>query len=217
MQETSSTFNSSRYNSAFAVRFRELVNSSEDIKNIAGFLGISPQAVNQFKLGQAFPKVENLLKLAAYFGCSLDYLIGMSDVKTPLATVKAACEYTGLSEDSVNMLHGSTRNILKGKATVSHIPIQERQVIDALLTTVTGMEILKDLYSFLFNNYDVFIMHGKDKDGKDATLQSDTITMHGSDLPVYVVHPDDVRDMIARKIYRNLSELQREVDKMEGE
>lgn len=217
MQETSSTFNGSRYNSAFAVRFRELVNGPEDIKNIAGFLGISPQAVNQFKLGQAFPKVENLLKLAEYFGCSLDYLIGMSDVKTPLATVKAACEYTGLSEDSVNALHGTTRDILKGKVTVSHTPTQERQVIDALLTTVTGMEILKDLYSFLFNNYDVFFMHSKDKDGKDETHQSDTISVHGSDLPVYIVHPDDIKDMIARKVYRNLSELQREVNETEGE
>ncbi len=116
MEKTKFTFDNERYHSAFAEWFRGLIDGPDDIRKIAEHLGVSQQAVNQFKLGQAFPKVENLLKLAKYFDCSLDYLIGMSDVKTPLATAKAACEYTGLSESAIEHLHTCVEELDKGNS-----------------------------------------------------------------------------------------------------
>ena len=82
--------------------------------NIAAMLGCSAQAISQFRNGKAIPKMENLVTLSHYFGCSLDYLIGMSDVRSPETDIQAVCEYTGLSEQAVMALkthNGDKRSI----------------------------------------------------------------------------------------------------------
>ena len=107
MPKTSyASFDEEKYHSAFATVLREeYLRTAEDVKKLADYLQISPQAVNQFKQGQNFPKTENLVKIAQYFNCSLDYLIGLSDVRSPDADVQAVCDYTGLSEKAVSHLH----------------------------------------------------------------------------------------------------------------
>ncbi len=55
----SASYNEEKYHSAFASILREeYLKTPEDIKKLADHLQISPQAVNQFKLGQSFPKIE---------------------------------------------------------------------------------------------------------------------------------------------------------------
>lgn len=63
----------------FSERLSALCASS---KELANYLGCSVQAVNQYKNGTAFPKTENLIKIAEYFGVSLDYLVGFSNSKS---------------------------------------------------------------------------------------------------------------------------------------
>lgn len=82
-------------------------------KELADFLNCSVQAVNQYKQGTAFPKTENLIKMAQFFNCSLDYLIGLSDVQTPDAEIQAICEYTGLSESAIECLHYNNESLNK--------------------------------------------------------------------------------------------------------
>ena len=62
----------------FCDRFSLLCTKSVELAN---YLGCTVQAVNQYKNGTAFPKVENLIKIAEYYGVSLDYLVGLSDCK----------------------------------------------------------------------------------------------------------------------------------------
>lgn len=103
------SFSLERYNSEFAVKLREeFAITAKDVKDLADYLGCSVQAINQYKQGQALPKIENLIKIAKFYDCSLDYLIGLSDVKKPDANIKAVCEYTGLNERAVEKLHWYT-------------------------------------------------------------------------------------------------------------
>lgn len=52
-------------------------------KDIAKLLGISQQYYSQYELGKFTMPVELLIKLAQYYNVSLDYLVGLSDIKKP--------------------------------------------------------------------------------------------------------------------------------------
>ena len=73
-------------------------------KALAEYLGVSVQAVNQYKQGTAFPKTENLIKIADFYGISVDYLLGVTSVPNRDTTIQAVCDYTGLSESAVKEL-----------------------------------------------------------------------------------------------------------------
>ncbi len=50
------------------------------------------------------PKIEGLNEVARAFDVSLDYLVGNSNVASPKTTLRAVCEYTGLSEQAITNL-----------------------------------------------------------------------------------------------------------------
>ncbi len=45
-------------------------------QQVAGGIGVSAQAMNHYIHGRREPDIETLIKLADYFGVSVDYLIG---------------------------------------------------------------------------------------------------------------------------------------------
>lgn len=47
------------------------------------------------------PKIEGLNEVAKVLGVSLDYLVGNTEVASPKTDMRAACEFTGLSEQAV--------------------------------------------------------------------------------------------------------------------
>ena len=49
-------------------------------------LGIDQSSVSSYETGKYLPTVEVLAKYARYFGVSADYLLGLTDVKTPIRT-----------------------------------------------------------------------------------------------------------------------------------
>ena len=63
-------------NTVLACFLRERVT---DPRKLADYLGCSIQAVNQYKNGTSFPKVENLIKIAEYYDVSLDHLVRNPD------------------------------------------------------------------------------------------------------------------------------------------
>lgn len=76
----------------------------KDVAKIADYLDCTPQAINQYKLGVSVPQTEKLIKIAKYYNVSVDYLLGLSDVKSTDPKVKEICEYTGLSENALNKI-----------------------------------------------------------------------------------------------------------------
>ena len=104
MSETTKRDNKTtdKSNTLLAERMRELITDTKELKE---YLGCSAQAINQFKQGTAYPKTENLIKIASFYNVSVDYLLGLSNAKSMDTTVQTICKYTGLSEKSVNSLH----------------------------------------------------------------------------------------------------------------
>ena len=89
-------------NTKMAKRLQTLIT---DTQALSRHLGCSIQAVNQYKMGITYPKVDNLIRIADYYNVSVDYIIGITDVPNRDTTVQAVCDYTGLSETSVVFLH----------------------------------------------------------------------------------------------------------------
>ena len=66
------------YTKLFAERLRELI-GKESISSVARKVDIPQQTLSRYLLCQREIGLENLCKLANYFGESLDYLTGRSD------------------------------------------------------------------------------------------------------------------------------------------
>lgn len=63
------------------------------------------QTVANYKSGQSSPDVEALVKIADAFDVSVDYLVREDVPRTRDTKIQDICDYTGLSEDAVNVLH----------------------------------------------------------------------------------------------------------------
>lgn len=65
--------------------------------------------------------VKNLYALAAFYGVSTDYILGLTDTRSPSADVQTACQTTGLNEQSINCLLG-----FMGSSDETHISYREK-------------------------------------------------------------------------------------------
>lgn len=67
-----------------AVRLKEL-RREKDVyqKDVAQYLGITTSAYGYYEQGERVPDSETLQKLADYFDCSADYLLGRTDIRKP--------------------------------------------------------------------------------------------------------------------------------------
>ncbi len=68
---------------------------------LANVLGVSRGSISFYETGERVPDAEVLKKMAAFFGVTSDYLIGLTDVKSVDIQLQKICEYTGLNENSV--------------------------------------------------------------------------------------------------------------------
>lgn len=89
-------------NSPLATALRRF---AKDSNALAKYLGCSVQAINQYKQGMAFPKTENLIKIAEYYGISIDYLLGLTGVPNRDTSIQSVHDVTGLSVGAVYKLH----------------------------------------------------------------------------------------------------------------
>lgn len=82
-----------------------------DSRELAEYLGCSIQAINQFKNGASFPKCDNLVKIALFYGVSIDYLFGLTDSRKPYLSIS---EYTGLSEKAIESIKKLDKKSIEG-------------------------------------------------------------------------------------------------------
>lgn len=76
----------------------------------AKFLAMSRQTVGFYLNGDRIPDALTLKNIADKCHVSSDWLLGKTDIKTDNKVVSDICKYTGLSEDSVEKLHGKLKD-----------------------------------------------------------------------------------------------------------
>lgn len=95
-----------KYNDPFPTRLRQLIEETGVMQyDLAEKIGITRQAISQYCNGLTLPNADKIVEMAKFFDVSTDYLLGVSTCRKADTELKAICDYTGLSEESINLLH----------------------------------------------------------------------------------------------------------------
>lgn len=135
----------------FRERLETLVESKKDIgktqKQIAAGIGISEQAMSLY-LGDAsrLPRADMLMRIAAHFHVSVDYLLGRAKAKTP--NKEQIRKRLGLTDEAIERLRQSCRG-----AGLSLPEGAYPSIISALLETKEGKEVLDSITRYVLADF----------------------------------------------------------------
>ena len=74
------------YLKKFSERLKELITeSNKSDEQIAEIVGVHRTTIGKYKSGKDFPSTDTFIKLADFFNCSADYLLGKNDDLTTSA------------------------------------------------------------------------------------------------------------------------------------
>ncbi|MFM0611605.1 helix-turn-helix transcriptional regulator [Streptococcus suis] len=130
-------------------RLRSLrVDNGKTKEELSIYLNMTVDAYSRYETGKRQPSVDNLVKLAIFYGVSLDYLLGRDDIEIPVFDRESVVSYRDLVELGVNpkLAHGIVAQIDSSK------PFEERirRSVDDKTKFVTRDEV-KALLKGLFN------------------------------------------------------------------
>ena len=92
--------------SPFTSIFRNLITGLNQ-QEAADKIGVARQNIGRWISGETTPDIDTLGKIATAFDVSTDYLLGRTPNKTTDTELKAVCEYTRLSENTILKLRNS--------------------------------------------------------------------------------------------------------------
>lgn len=96
---------------SFSMNLNDLLNERETAQeDLATKIGLSMSSISTYRNGKAEPKITAFNEIANFLNVSADYLLGNTTVKNPKPEMRAACEYTGLSEKAIDII----KNLEKG-------------------------------------------------------------------------------------------------------
>lgn len=79
-------------------RLTDLISDTSSIKE---YLGVSSQAINQYRNGASIPTIEKLCKIAEFYQTSVDYIVGRTNAKFKKSP---AVDELGISEKSIETI-----------------------------------------------------------------------------------------------------------------
>ena len=130
----------SKSEEAFPSCLRELLESRNVTqKTLADAVGVTRQAISNYMWGITSPDWKTIAAIAQFFHVSADYLLGLSGVATVDKDIQAICEYTGLSEDAVRILHEAAQNPPTGDLSKNSV----QSFLDRFLNDEEGRALLR--------------------------------------------------------------------------
>lgn len=92
-------------------RIRELRTAAGHTQDdLAALLDKHRQVISYYENGTRTPNLNELITIAKEYNTTTDYLLGLSNVATTDTDIKAICDYTGLSKESINILYDFKKN-----------------------------------------------------------------------------------------------------------
>lgn len=148
-------------NSALAKKLFTLINDPNELKE---YLGCSIQAINQYKMGTTFPKVENLIKIAKYYNVSLDWLVGLSEQPSVSVDDKFLTDEVGFTAAAVGRLWAYMQTPRRKKALSI---LLEQDEFGYILDDIAHCAEMGELESLFEQS---FAMNGKKPDNYEKEL-----------------------------------------------
>ena len=164
-----------------------LIETNKRQKDLAQYLGVTDNTISYFCSGSRIPSVIQLVGIANFFNVTVDYLVGRSKVSTPNTNLQAVCNYTGLSEKSVNELNIMQSNI----DNTSHR-------IDLLDLIINNPDLLDLLYDYLLGRGDLY-----------GILEDDPI--YALDYNDRILGPEKVRRLLLVDILDELTAMRKKI------
>ena len=110
--------------------------------DLASRFGKTESAARAWELGRTKPDADTLIELSKYFDCSVDYLLGLSDVKNETERSQQIKTASNLHEGFNNMNTDAQKvmsmvlDILLGVADKGEIPQERKEEFYATITSV---------------------------------------------------------------------------------
>lgn len=94
------------YFDPFPTHLRELIDEQDQKQDdLTEILGVkSRQSVTGYIDGSTAPTADKIVAIAKAYNVSADWLLGLSEVRSPDMDVQAVCQFTGLSEFAIRVL-----------------------------------------------------------------------------------------------------------------
>lgn len=119
---------------------------------LAKDLGISKGSLGFYETCKNIPSIEVLNDVSKYFKVSLDYLLGRSDARTTEIDIKAMCDHTGLSEQTVEFLHNIKVKSKNPNSTYTAERVFES--INALFCSDGNKEFVANLTMYICSDFE---------------------------------------------------------------
>lgn len=86
----------------FGKRLKQL-REDNDLRqeDVGKIVNVEKSTVSQWESGKRTPDVETIMKLADYFNVSIDYILGKTDIPTPIETIAAHHEGEEWTEEEL--------------------------------------------------------------------------------------------------------------------
>lgn len=78
--------------------------NGEKQEDLAEILGCNRGSLANYETGKRTPDIETIIKIAHHYKTTTDYILGVTDNKTVDTTVQAISDYTGLSDQAIEIL-----------------------------------------------------------------------------------------------------------------
>ena len=128
----------------FAPKFKDninrLISRYGGVTALSEAIGISRTTINYWSKGARIADAEQLISIHEKTGVSIDWLLGLREEATSDTNLQAACEYIGLDEAAVDLLHKLPQNNDEAAAI--------RWLLNRLITTQTGNSLAYSIYLY---------------------------------------------------------------------
>jgi len=167
-------------------RLKKLIDKEKSRQVIADSFGCDVSTITKHYNGDNPVDLEMLYNYAKYFNVSTDYLLGLTDVSTTNNDLKFVCEYTGLSENSIDFLSNARATDSMDKNLFVFLETLF-QYIDADYKLIVKLEDLKKQYELmLIRKIAIVEMQLAKEDGRDERYVLFTHESNGRESCLYL-------------------------------
>lgn len=160
----------------------ESILSQEDL---AGKIGVSASVISGYVTGNTEPKISNLVELAKVFKVSTDYLLGLTDVRSDDPTIQDNCNYVGLSDTALGILHENVSNQSDKLYTKVWSNLVERGFIDEMLKKIIDTTLSDESFDQIWD-HTVKHIYFKDLKGKELKKKKQECEEEGRKITTFL-------------------------------